>query len=105
MADAELGGSFRLHLDEVAEIIAKSFRRTAVEPGPKRRLAHRLTAALGHALVVVGDAGDHVDVRVDVIWHRILLRDLLVPWLQYRIAPRALYPPSPSPLTSSEGEN
>ena len=69
VADAELGGPFRLDLGEVAEVIAKALGRAAVEAGPEGRLAHRHAAALGHALVVVGDAGDHVDVRVDVVGH------------------------------------
>src|SRR3954451_19283798 len=51
--NAELRGPLRLDLDKVPEVIAKPFRRATVEPGPECRLAHRLTAALGHALVVV----------------------------------------------------
>src|SRR6516225_6820566 len=67
MADAELGGAFGLKLDQMAEIIAKPLHRAAVEAGPESRLAHSLAAALGHALVIIGNARDHVNVRVDVI--------------------------------------
>src|SRR5262249_46935820 len=43
---------------------------TAVsEPGPEGGLADRRAAALGHALVVVGNARDHGDVRGDVGGH------------------------------------
>ena len=60
-------GPLRLELGELAEIIAKAVDAAAVEAGPERRLAHRDAAHLGQRLVVVGDAGDHVDVRIDVI--------------------------------------
>ena len=69
MADAELGGPLRLDLGEMAEVIAKALGGAAIEPGPEGRLADGDAAALGHAMVVVGDAGDHVDVRVDVGGH------------------------------------
>src|SRR5262249_44100750 len=67
MADAELGGTPGLYLDQVPEVIAEALGRAPVEAGPESRLAHRHTATLGHALVVVGDARNHVDVWVDVI--------------------------------------
>src|SRR5262249_25460192 len=67
MADAKLGGPFGLDLGEGPEVIAKPFPRAAIEPGPKRRLADGHAPALGHAVIVVGDAGDHVDVGVDVV--------------------------------------
>ncbi len=67
MADAELGGPFRLDLGQVAEVVAEAVDGAAVEAGPEGRLADGDAAALGHAVVVVGDAGDHVDVRIDVI--------------------------------------
>ena len=66
VADAELRCTLRLDFGEVAEVIAKALGRAAIEAGPEGRLADRPTAALGHAVVVVGDAGDHVDVGVDV---------------------------------------
>ena len=67
VADAELGGPLRLDLGEVAEVIAEALGGAAIEAGPEGRLADGDAAALGHAVVVVGDAGDHVDVRVDVV--------------------------------------
>src|SRR5262245_32401642 len=51
VADAELGGAFRLDLGEVAEIVAEALGRAAIEPRPEGRLADGHAAALGHALV------------------------------------------------------
>src|SRR5262249_46092955 len=65
--DAELGGAFRLVLGQVAEVVAEALDGAAVEAGPVGGLAQGHAAALGHALVGVGDAGDHVNVRVDVV--------------------------------------
>src|SRR5262249_26019641 len=67
MANAELGGTFGLELDQMAEIIAKALHRAAIEAGPESRLAHGLAAALGHALVIVGATRNHVNVRIDVV--------------------------------------
>src|SRR5262249_26696459 len=52
---------------EMAEVITEAFRRAAVEAGPERRLAQGDAAAVGHALIVVRDARNHVNVRVDVV--------------------------------------
>ena len=60
---------FGLDFGEVAEVIAEALGGAAIEPGPERRLADGDAAALGHAMIVVGDARDHVDVGVDVGWH------------------------------------
>src|SRR5581483_7142320 len=59
----------RFVLDEVAEVIAKAFGRTAIESGPERRLGHRHAAALGHALIVIGYTRDHVNVGVNIKRH------------------------------------
>jgi len=65
--DAELGGAFGLELGQMAEVVAEPFGGAAIETGPERRLANGDAAALSHALIVVGHARDHVDVRVDVV--------------------------------------
>src|SRR6516164_2546702 len=70
MLDAKLGRPLGLDLGQMSEVVAKPLRTPPVKPRPKRRLRHRHTAALGHALVVVGNAGDHVNVGVDVEGHR-----------------------------------
>ena len=60
-------GPVRLVLGELAEVVAEPLRPRAVEPRPERRLADHHAAGQGHPLVVVGGAGDHVDVGVDVV--------------------------------------
>jgi hypothetical protein len=65
MADMELGGTLGLDLSEVAEVIAEALGGAAVEASPEGGLGDGDAAGVGHALVVVGDAGDHVDVRVE----------------------------------------
>src|SRR6516165_6013872 len=77
MTDAELGGAFRFEVGQMPEIIVKALSRSAVEAGPESRFAERDTAALGHALIVIRDPRDHVDVRIDVIHTR---------WLQSQVA-------------------
>src|SRR5438552_18722690 len=69
MADAELGRALRLELREMTEIIAKPLHRAPIETCPEGGFAQRHAAALRHALVVVGNPRDHVDVRVDVEGH------------------------------------
>src|ERR1700730_17518320 len=69
MADAELGRALGFILREMTEIVAKPLHRAAIEAGPEGRLAQRYAAALGHALIVVGDPRDHMDVRVDIEGH------------------------------------
>ena len=54
--DAELRGALRLDLGEMAEVIAEALGAAAVEAGPEGRLADGDAAAVGHAMVVVGDA-------------------------------------------------
>src|SRR5581483_8995009 len=61
----------RLELGQVAEVVVEPGGAAAVEPGPEGRLADRGTLGVGHALVVVGGPGDHVDVRVDVLHGRV----------------------------------
>src|SRR5262245_5682172 len=51
----------------MAEVIVKPGRAAAIEAGPERRLTHCPTTSKRHPLIVVGDAGDHVNVGVDVI--------------------------------------
>src|SRR5262249_2880848 len=67
MANVKLRRPLRLELGQVPKVIAKPFRRAAVEPSPKRRLRDRHAATLGHSLIVIRDAGNHVNVGVDVI--------------------------------------
>ena len=69
MANAKLRRPFRFDFGEMAKIIAKPMHRAAIKPGPKSGFANRDTATLRHAMVVVGDTGDHVDVGVDVEGH------------------------------------
>jgi len=66
VGDAELGRPLRFDLGQLAEVIVKPVGAGAIEPGPESRLGHRDAAGLGHALVVVGGAADHVNVRIDV---------------------------------------
>ena len=91
VADAEQGGALRLDFGEVAEVVAEALGRAAVEAGPEGRLADGDAAALGHAMVVVGDAGDHVDVRVDVV-HKGHRSQVAVSKLQFSV-PRLGYLP------------
>ena len=67
MADAELAGPLGFDFGEVPEIVAKSLHRPTIEAGPKRGLRDGDAAGIGHPLVVVSDARDHVDMRVDVV--------------------------------------
>ncbi len=69
MPDAEQGRPLRLDLGEMAEVVTKSFGAAAIEARPERRFGDGDAAGVRHALVVVGDAGDHVDVGVDVGGH------------------------------------
>ena len=69
MLDAAPAGALRLELGELPEVVAEAVDAAAIEPGPEGRLADGDAAHAGHALVVVGHAGDHVDVGVDVV-HR-----------------------------------
>jgi hypothetical protein len=64
--DVELGRPFRLHLGQVAEVVVEPGGGAAVEPGPERRLGDGHAPGVRHPGVVVGGAGDHVNVRVDV---------------------------------------
>src|SRR5262249_43556308 len=50
----------------LTEIVAEPLGPRAVEPRPERRLADHHAAGQRHPLVVVGGAGHHVDVGVDV---------------------------------------
>ena len=68
--DAKLGRPLGLDFDKLPKIIAKSLDAAPIEAGPKSRLAHGDATALRHALIIVGHAGDHVNMRVDVFWHR-----------------------------------
>src|SRR5260370_25449392 len=67
MANAELGGALRFVFGQVAEVVAEPVHGTAVEACPKRRFTDGDATTAGHAVVVVGDAGDHVDVGVEVV--------------------------------------
>src|SRR5262245_39381919 len=51
----------------MAEVIVKPGRAAAIESRPESRLTYRPAARKRHPLIVVGDAGDHVNVGVDVI--------------------------------------
>ena len=69
MSDAVGLGPLFLILRKLAEIVAKAFGTGAVKPRPERRLADHHATGDRHAFVVVGRAGDHVDVWVDVCGH------------------------------------
>ena len=71
MPHAVPAGPLGLELGQLAEVIAKAVDGAAIEAGPEGRLAHGDAAHLGQRLVVVGDARDHVDVRIDVIHGRL----------------------------------
>ena len=69
MPDIELRRTLRLDFGEMAKVIAKPFDGPAIEPRPKGWLGDGRAASVRHPLIIVGDAGDHVDVGVDVSWH------------------------------------
>src|SRR5262249_33509686 len=71
VANAELRGPLGFNLSEMSEVVAEAFSRAAIEARPARQLRNRQAAALRHALVVVGDAGDHVNMRIDVVHERL----------------------------------
>src|SRR5262249_21006580 len=79
MANAELGRALGFDLGEVPEVIAKALRRAAIEPSPERRLRDGGAAGVGHALIVVRDARDHVNMRVDVVHDDTLARLRVLP--------------------------
>src|SRR5260370_16408521 len=60
----------------MVEVITEPFGRAAIKAGPEGRLRQRHAAALRHPLVVVRDAGNHVDVGINVV-HGWLLSDTL----------------------------
>ncbi len=70
--DAVGGGAAGLVVGQLAEVVAESLHARPIEARPERRLADHHAAGQGHALVVVGGAGHHVDVGVDVL-HRVLI--------------------------------
>ena len=65
VADAELGGAEALPADQARQIVDVAARLGARLAEPERRLDDGDDAGRGHALVVVGGARAHVDVRVD----------------------------------------
>ena len=67
MLDADGRRAFRFDLSQLTEVVAKPVDAATVESGPECRFAHRDAAHSGHAFVVVRHAGDHVNVRVDVV--------------------------------------
>lgn len=66
MGDAELGGTLRLGVGQLAVVVVETLRTVAVKARPERGLGDSDAAGHRHALVVVGRSADHVDVRVDV---------------------------------------
>src|SRR4029077_1525095 len=67
MADAVGGRPAGLEISELAEVVAEAVGAGAIEPGPKRRLAHPDAAHPGQRLIVVRDPRDHVNMWVDVV--------------------------------------
>ena len=67
MLDAAPACPLRLELDELLEVVAEPVHAAAVEPGPEGRFAHGDATHARHPLVIVGDAGNHVDVGVDEV--------------------------------------
>src|SRR6266849_5214737 len=66
MRQTEFGRALRLVLGELREIIEKAGRRTTVEAGPEGRFADGGASGGDHVAVIVGDAADHVGMRLDV---------------------------------------
>ena len=69
MADTKQGRPLWFDLREMPKVIAKSLDRPAIESRPKSRFRNGHATSVRHALVIVGDAGDHVDMGVDVEGH------------------------------------
>ena len=65
MADAVLGGAGGLELADLAEVVDEGLGEAAVEAGPEGGLADGGDAGHGHALIVLGGAGDGVVVGLD----------------------------------------
>ncbi|TXT35189.1 MAG: hypothetical protein FD138_1469 [Planctomycetota bacterium] len=65
--DAGPTGALRLEFGELPEVVAEAVHTATIEAGPERRLADGHAAHPSNPLVVVGHAGNHVDVRVDVV--------------------------------------
>ena len=88
MADAELRRAEALPAHQAGEIVEIAAGVGARLAEPERRLDDRDDARRGHALVVVGGARAHVDVRVDES-HGLLLP---VETFRFRPRPRELLP-------------
>src|SRR5262245_20356770 len=66
MRQAELGGSPWFVICELAKIIIKPRRRTAIKSCPKGRFADRGTPGSDHIAIIVGHTADHVGMRFDI---------------------------------------
>ena len=66
MREAELGGTLRPVIGELAKVIVKAIHAAAVKAGPERRLGNAGASSSGHLDVVIRRPTDHVAVRFDV---------------------------------------
>src|ERR1700677_1420825 len=66
MSQPEFRRPFRLMFRQLPEVIIKPIHRTPVEPGPKRRFAHRLATRRRHRQIIIRRPADHMRMRLDI---------------------------------------
>ena len=67
MLDSIVCGSFGFCVGELPVVVAEPIHTASIKARPKRRFGNGHAPGLSHAAVVVGSAGDHMDVRIDVL--------------------------------------
>ena len=72
MCNSIASRTLAFEVGQLTEIIAKSFHPRAIKTSPESGFADQSAAGKGHAFVIVGGAGNHVDVGVDVACHALL---------------------------------